>query len=187
VLGLKVLLINNYDSFVYNIYQMMIARGDSVDIRNNDDLPVDVYYSKVIISPGPGNPENASDSGNIMEFLEAGNYGTVLGICFGHQVIGKFLGSAVRPSRTLMHGEIDEILNLNAPLMKNLPEKFHAVRYHSLAITPSQKLKIDAISGRDGEIMAFHDYGLRYFGLQFHPESYYSEYGKEILENFMVI
>ena len=184
---MKVLLINNYDSFVYNIYQMLLARGDTVELRNNDDLPAGEYHGKVIISPGPGNPVNRSDSGNIMEFLEAGNYGTVLGICFGHQIVGRFLGSGIRLSKSLMHGEIDEIMNLGAPLMKGLPEKFHAVRYHSLAITPSERLRIDAVSVRDGEIMAFHDSGLRYFGLQFHPESYYSEYGAEILDNFMVI
>ncbi|MCL4330514.1 MAG: aminodeoxychorismate/anthranilate synthase component II [Candidatus Thermoplasmatota archaeon] len=182
---MKTLLVNNYDSFVYNIVQVVRKLGFAVDVVENDRLDAHTYYDRVILSPGPGNPLVKEYRGNVMEFLKANNYGKVLGICFGHQTIGIYLGSNVRLSHSLMHGEIDTIENSGDLLFRGLPTKLRAVRYHSLVIDRSPEISVDAVSERDGEIMGFHDHGERYFGVQFHPESFYTDNGERIIRNFM--
>ncbi len=182
---MKILLVNNYDSFVYNIVQVVRKLGFHVDIIENDRLDNVDYYDRVILSPGPGNPSIPEYRGAVLEFLKAGNYEKVMGICFGHQTLGLYLGSKVRLSRSLMHGEIDTIDNSGDLLFSGVPRKLKAVRYHSLVIDSFPGISVDAVSERDGEIMAFHDRKERYFGVQFHPESFYTDDGERIIQNFM--
>ncbi|MGP6207560.1 anthranilate synthase component II [Cuniculiplasma sp. SKW3] len=183
---MKLLFVNNHDSFVYNIVQIAGNLGYDLDVRMNEDLNgVDPEkYDRVIISPGPGNPQNPRDRGQIMELLKRCINVKVLGICFGHQTIGYFLGSEINVMAKPLHGEIDTIVHNESPLYRNIPERFRAVRYHSLTVKPSERLIVDAVSGRDGSVMGFHDKEKQFFGIQYHPESYYTEFGENIIRNF---
>ncbi|MCL5785334.1 MAG: aminodeoxychorismate/anthranilate synthase component II [Candidatus Thermoplasmatota archaeon] len=183
---MRLLLVDNYDSFVHNLGNLIRTLGAQVDVIENDRLhSVTEYYPAVVISPGPGNPENPSDCGELFEYLEKGNYGKILGVCFGHQALGKYLGSRVVPAPTLMHGEIDSIRHFGGHLFRGVPDIFRSVRYHSLIITERDGILTDAVSETDGSVMAFHSPDFRYSGLQFHPESFYSEYGDVIMRNFI--
>ncbi len=186
---MRVLIINNYDSFVYNIVQAVQKTGAEVDVVENDrvgrlrDLGV---YSSAIVSPGPGNPVNKSDRGDIVDFLSRFEK-SILGICFGHQLLAYYLGSGIRRSERVMHGDVDRIEHSGGPLYKGVPRSFKAIRYHSLEIEPSDGVVVDSRSTSDGAVMGFHTPDQRLFGIQFHPESYYSEFGETILGNFLVM
>lgn len=187
---MKVLVIDNYDSFVYNIVGYLRKLGADVDVVSNDRIGEIIdndEYDSIVISPGPGNPLNESDRGGIIEYLKRNGNAKVLGICFGHQLLGHFLGSAIRLSPKVFHGELDKIKHLGGPLYKKVPEVFTSIRYHSLVIEPNENIVVDSISESDGMIMGFHSKDGKYFGLQFHPESFYSEYGETILSNFLGI
>ncbi len=186
---MKSLLINNHDSFVYNIVQITGSLGYEMDVVMNEDLDhLDPEkYEKIIISPGPGNPENYSDRGKILEFLKSSPDSHILGICFGHQTLAYYLGSSIRVMDRPLHGEIDRIMHMDSPLYKGIPESFRAVRYHSLTVIPSERIVVDALSSRDGSVMGFHTKEGHIFGIQFHPESFYTEYGREIIKNFMEV
>ncbi len=182
----KILMIDNYDSFVYNIYQYVASMGVHVDIVENDKIDkMDNNYDGFIISPGPGSPKNKEDSGKLLEFIDYNREGHFLGICFGHQILGYYLGSDIKLSVRLMHGQIDYINHGDGKLYKNIPPRFEAIRYHSLVITENKNIIVDAYSEKDKEIMGFHSKNGNIFGIQFHPESYYSKYGFEIIKNFV--
>jgi anthranilate synthase/aminodeoxychorismate synthase-like glutamine amidotransferase len=155
----------------------------------NDDLSnIDPdNFDGIIISPGPGNPENSRDRGQIIDLLNRCVSVKVLGICFGHQTIGYFLGSEINVMPTPLHGEVDTILHKDSKLYRGIPERFRAVRYHSLTVKPSKKLIVDAISARDGSVMGFHDVNNQFFGIQYHPESYYTEFGENLIKNFVEV
>ncbi|MCL4344895.1 MAG: aminodeoxychorismate/anthranilate synthase component II [Candidatus Thermoplasmatota archaeon] len=184
---MKLLFVNNHDSFVYNIVQIAGKLGYGMDIMMNDDLSgVDPdKYDRIIISPGPGNPVNPRDSGQIPDFLERCGDVRVLGICFGHQAMAYFLNSGIRVMERPLHGEVDTIIHSHSLLYGDIPEKFRAVRYHSLTVVPSENIVVDAVSERDGSVMGFHDRKNLYFGIQYHPESYYTEYGENLIRNFV--
>ncbi len=183
---MKLLLVDNHDSFVYNIFQMIRVMGHDPVVIQNDGLGgIEENYDRVILSPGPGNPENSKDSGELFQYLRNGEYGLVLGICFGHQALGKFLGSSIKPAPSLMHGEIDAIVHNGGTLFNGVPREFRSVRYHSLVISHSQNIVEDAVSASDGSMMAFHSRNGRFYGVQFHPESFYSEFGNVIVRNFL--
>ncbi|MHB1492560.1 MAG: anthranilate synthase component II [Thermoplasmataceae archaeon] len=185
---MKVLLVNNHDSFVYNIYQSLLKITDDVDVQFNDNIDISGVgkYERIIISPGPGNPVNERDAGNLQLLMDSiGKDAKVLGICFGHQFLAFHLGSRVVLSKRLMHGQIDRLRHSHSPIYRNVPEHFTAIRYHSLAIEPGENIVVDCISDSDGTIMGFHSKNGRFFGVQFHPESYYSEYGETIFTNFL--
>lgn len=187
---MKVLIINNYDSFVYNIVQAVQKAGAKVDVVENDQLSgIEELeeYSAAIISPGPGNPVNPEDRGEIFNFIDRFRNGKILGICFGHQVLAYYLGSSIKRSSSVKHGEIDMISHNGGELYKGVPENFNSTRYHSLEIEPSVNVIVDSTSHSDGAVMGFHSRRGRMYGIQFHPESYYSEYGENILQNFLVI
>ncbi len=181
------MLSDNRDSFTYNIVHLLESRGFEVDVYDNF-TPVNEIdtslYDGLIISPGPGNPLMESDRGNGFELLKKSNFSAVMGICFGHQLIGAYLGCDIYRTEQLYHGEVDTVRNTGEGLMKGLPETFEAVRYHSLAVKPNEKIIVDGVSVSDGSLMAFHTSDGRYYGIQFHPESYYSEFGDKIMENF---
>ncbi len=181
----KILIIDNYDSFVYNIYQYISSPDVHVDIRANDNLRGLGPYDGYIISPGPGNPKNSRDRGELYEFIDRNRSGQFLGVCFGNQILGYYLGSDITLSKRLMHGQPDTIAHGNSPLYSGIPEKFTAIRYHSLVLEPGTGIVVDAISDTDGEVMGFHSKDGKFFGVQYHPESYYSEYGKRIFKNFV--
>lgn len=187
---MKVLMIDNYDSFVYNIVQAIEKYGVSVDVVENDRISEigDLgQYSAAIISPGPGNPLNESDRGDIFSFIDQFRGGKILGICFGHQVLAHYLGSGIKQSEAVVHGEVDLVSHTDSILYRNVPETFNAIRYHSLEIEPSDSIEVDSRSMTDGAVMGFHSRHGKMFGIQFHPESFYSEHGETILQNFLMI
>lgn len=181
------MLSDNRDSFTYNIVHLLESQGFDVDVYDNFTPVVEIdtsIYDGLVISPGPGNPLLESDRGNGFELLKDSNFPAVMGICFGHQLIGAYLGCDIYRTERLYHGEIDTVRSKGKGLMEGLPETFEAVRYHSLAVKPNEKIIVDGISGSDGTLMAFHTPDRRYYGIQFHPESYYSEFGNKIMANF---
>lgn len=187
---MKVLVIDNYDSFVYNIIQYLQMLGAEVDVSTNSELAEindASMYDAVIISPGPGNPENPVDRGDTISFLEKAQIGKVLGICFGHQLLGMYMGAKVKLADNVFHGYVDTVKHGDSRLYANVPETFRAIRYHSLVLDPDPSIVVDAVSETDGSIMGFHSADGKVYGIQFHPESYYSEHGLEILNNFLGI
>ncbi|WP_337859790.1 aminodeoxychorismate/anthranilate synthase component II [Ferroplasma sp.] len=181
----RILIIDNFDSFVYNIYQYIASSEVHVDVKANNDLNNAEGYDGYIISPGPGNPERQEDRGNLYEFIDRNRSAKFLGVCFGNQILGYYLGSSIVLSKRLMHGQPDIIVHGDSPLYRNVPEKFTAIRYHSLVLNGTKNIVVDAYSQNDKEIMGFHSKDGNLFGVQYHPESYYSEYGKIIFKNFI--
>ncbi len=184
---MRVMLLDNKDSFSYNVVHLLKISGLEVEVFDNEVNPESIDpedYEALIISPGPGNPVNHRDRGVGMELLEK-EFPVALGICFGNQLLGYRLGCDIYRTEKLMHGEIDTMENRGTGIMSGIPDRFIAVRYHSLAIKPSRRVVVDAVSVSDGTVMAFHSTDNRYYGIQFHPESYYSQHGKEIIENFI--
>ncbi len=189
-----VLIIDNYDSFVYNIAQIvgelgarpLVVRNDEINVRGIERMMPDA----IIISPGPGSPENPRDVGvsiDVVKYLKGKI--PILGVCLGHQVIGYVFGSKIRRARTIMHGKTSPIKRVeDSKLLRDLPEVFKAMRYHSLVIdTVPTGFKLTAISLDDNEIMAIENEELHIYGIQFHPESIGTEFGYKILKNYLDI
>jgi anthranilate synthase component 2 len=183
---MQVLIIDNYDSFVYNIKQVIEKLGHSASLVANDRITKSDLRNadSVIISPGPGNPSVEGDRGKTDKILRLGEK-KVLGICFGHQLLGMMLGCNIKLGERLMHGEIDTIQHASSPLYRGIPETFEAVRYHSLVIVANEKVIVDATSLSDGSVMGFHTPDMMVYGIQFHPESFYTKSGEIILRNFL--
>ena len=187
-----ILLIDNYDSFSYNVFQLIGSVEPDIRVIRNDDCTLDEAEAMdpeaLILSPGPGKPQ---DAGICIPLIRrfAGKK-PILGICLGHQAICEAFGATVSYAKELMHGKKKEIINLqNSVLFKNMPERFPAARYHSLAViedTIPDELKITARC-EDGEIMAAEHRNFPVFGLQFHPESVMTPDGRQIIENFMEV
>ncbi len=185
-----ILLVDNYDSFSYNLYQLIGTVNPDIKVIRNDELEIKEIKSlnaeKIIISPGPGKPSDAGVCVNLIRELE----GTVpiLGVCLGHQAICEAYGATVSYAKTLMHGKQSEVtLDRGCPLFKNLPEKITVGRYHSLAALEKDfpgDLKITAKTD-DSEIMAVSHKKFQTYGLQFHPESILTPDGKTVIENFL--
>ncbi len=187
---MKVLIIDNYDSFVYNIYQYVGELVSSVIVRRNDIQTKDVKRicpDKIIISPGPSVPQNA---GNTIEIIKTFYEEIpILGICLGHQAIGVAFGCKIRKARKIMHGKVSNIYHKGKGILKGIQNPFIATRYHSLVIDDkdfnNDALEIVAYSMDDNEIMAVQHRKYPVFGVQFHPESILTMVGKEILKNFL--
>jgi anthranilate synthase/aminodeoxychorismate synthase-like glutamine amidotransferase len=190
-----ILLIDNYDSFTYNLVQRLGEMDATLDIEvhRNDQITADEVQAKqpshIIISPGPCTPNEAGQSMNIIEQL----MGTIpiLGVCLGHQSIGKVTGATIVRAKQLMHGKTDEINHDDQGIFAGLPNPFIATRYHSLVIEPatlSDEFQVSAWTfAPDGsrEIMAIRHNSIPLFGWQFHPESFLSDVGPEILKRFI--
>ena len=182
-----ILLIDNYDSFSYNLYQLVGELNPDIKVIRNDAMTLEeiskLAPDKIILSPGPGRPENAGIIIDVVKKL--GNKIPILGVCLGHQAICAAFGGKIIYAKKLMHGKQSEIICNDSPLFKDCPKKFLVGRYHSLAAeekTLPSTLKITARTV-DGEIMAVeHD---KIFGVQFHPESILTPHGKIILKNFL--
>ena len=185
-----ILLIDNYDSFAYNLYQLVGEINPNVKVIRNDAMTVEeigeLKPEKIILSPGPGRPENA---GVIMEVVKKlGGRIPILGVCLGHQAICAAFGATITYAKKLMHGKQSEIFCDNdSPLFKTCPKKFLVGRYHSLAadektLPPSLKVTARTV---DNEVMAVQHARDKIFGVQFHPESILTPQGKIILKNFL--
>lgn len=186
------ILIDNYDSFTYNVVQYLEELGIEPKIFENDKVTIDelksLDFDSIIISPGAGNPDTAGISmAALEEFYKTKK---ILGICLGHQCIAKFFGANIAKSKNPTHGKTSKIFVCeNSKLFKNLPKSFDVTRYHSLEVEKSSmpsSLKITAET-QDGTIMALEHDALPIYGVQFHPEAILTQYGHELLRNFIEI
>ena len=187
----KIILIDNYDSFTFNLYHYISSLKVNVDVIRNDQITSNQIlkrrYNKIVISPGPGNP---NQSGNCLKIVKSlYKKIPILGVCLGHQIIGQVFGSKIIQAKRLMHGKTSKIISKKVGILKNLPKSFEATRYHSLIIDKkslSNHLEITAES-EDGLIMGVQHKNYDVHGVQFHPESIKTKLGIKILKNFIKI
>jgi len=176
-------MVDNYDSFTYNLYALLVLNGAKVDVIKNREFRSADDYDGIIISPGPSSPVN---SGTSLEYLEkyAGKK-PFLGVCLGMQTIGYYLGYDVVNAYTIMHGKKDTItVSGDSMLYNGIGDSFEAVRYHSLAVrADDERVTSKAVS--DGEVMSIEDREKMLFGVQFHPESIMSAKGDVIVKNYI--
>ena len=186
---MKVLVIDNYDSFTYNLVQMIGMNNCKLIVKRNDEINLDdikeINPDKILISPGPGKPEDSKISLKIIKYL--GNEIPILGVCLGHQAIGISYKGNVIKAKQLMHGKISRIQHTGKSIFKNIPQNFVATRYHSLIIkkdTLPAELEITATS-EDGTIMGVKHKKYPVEGIQFHPESILTVEGNNIIKNWL--
>ena len=185
-----ILLIDNYDSFTYNLAQFLGQLGEKLEVRRNDQITIDEIADRkpqrVVISPGPGEPQNAGICIDVIRQF-TGKI-PILGVCLGHQAIGYAFGGNVVRAPTLMHGKTSRIHHDSKTIFRELPQDFVATRYHSLIVEkkgfPSE-LEISAET--DGLIMGLRHRKLQLEGVQFHPESVLTEVGMQLLRNFLAL
>ena len=187
----KIILIDNYDSFTFNLYHYLSSLKVNVDVIRNDQITSNEIlkrkYNKIVISPGPGNP---NQSGNCLKIVKTlYKKIPIFGVCLGHQIIGQVFGSKIIQAKKLMHGKTSRIISKKKGVLRNLPKIFEATRYHSLIIdkkTLSKDLEITAET-KDGIIMGIQHKKYNVHGVQFHPESIKTKLGIKILKNFINI
>ena len=185
----KIILIDNYDSFTFNLYHYLSSLKVKVDVIRNDQITSNQIlkrkYNKIVISPGPGNPDQ---SGNCLKIVKSlYKKIPILGVCLGHQIIGQVFGSKIIQAKKLMHGKTSKIISKKVGILRNLPKSFEATRYHSLIIEKkslSKHLEITAES-KDGLVMGVQHKKYAVHGVQFHPESIKTKLGIKILKNFI--
>lgn len=185
-----ILMIDNYDSFTYNIVQYFYELGEEVLVKRNDEITLQDIENMdsidaIVISPGPCTPNEAGISVDVIKKFK-GIY-PILGVCLGHQSIGQAFGAKIVKAKCLMHGKTSKIYHNEKGLFEGVPNPFNAVRYHSLVIDESTlppDIEITARSN-DGEIMAIEHKKYPIWGVQFHPESILTQSGMKILENFL--
>ena len=183
------LLIDNYDSFTYNLAQYLTELGAEVQVARNDALTIDEIVrlrpTHLVISPGPGTPDEAGVSLEAIRQL-AGKL-PILGVCLGHQAIGQAFGGRVVRAPRVMHGKTSEVLHEGLGVFRDLPSPFVATRYHSLVVEPETLPACLLVTARTdrGEIMGLEHRELPVFGVQFHPESIMTPEGKRLLGNFL--
>ena len=186
-----ILMIDNYDSFTYNIVQYCLELGADLKVIRNDELTVkeieDLNPQKIIISPGPATPNEAGVSLDVIQHFK--DKLPILGICLGHQAIAQSFGGEVVRAKNMMHGKTSTMEVVEPTCVFDaLPKEFTATRYHSLVVNQDNLpsvIKPTAYSKDDREIMALEIEGHDIYGIQFHPESIMSEYGREMLDNFL--
>ena len=186
---MKIIFIDNYDSFTFNLYHYLSSLKVKVDVVRNDKITdiqiVKEAYDRIVISPGPGNP---NQSGNCIKIVKSlYKKIPILGVCLGHQIIGQVFGSKIIQAKKMMHGKTSIIESNRTGILKKLPSRFEATRYHSLIIdkkTLSRELEITAQT-KDGVIMGVKHKKYNVHGLQFHPESIKTIIGINILKNFI--
>jgi len=184
-----ILVIDNYDSFTYNIVQEMGELGAEIEVARNNKITIDeirrLNPSHIVISPGPGYPKDAGISNQVIR--ELGVTTPILGVCLGHQCIGEVYGGVVSHAPQLMHGKTSQIYHHNDPLFAGLPNPFTATRYHSLVV--EEKTLPDCLTvtatAEGGEIMGLRHKDYPVVGVQFHPESILTHMGIRILQNFL--
>ena len=184
----KILVVDNYDSFVFNLVQYLGQLGAETTVVRNDEISVEAAldYDGVLISPGPGTPEAAGVSIEMIKFCAAKKI-PLFGVCLGHQAIGVAFGATVSRAPELMHGKTSEIIHNCEGIYANLPSPFTATRYHSLAIeraTVSEELQVTGET-EGGIVMSVRHKSLPIQGVQFHPESVLTEHGHAMLANWL--
>jgi para-aminobenzoate synthetase len=186
---LKTLLIDNYDSFTYNLFQLMAeANGDEPIVVRNDAASwaelEQLEFDNIVVSPGPGSPEHEGDFGVCADAIRRAKV-PLLGVCLGHQGLTWVHGGRVLPAPEVMHGRISAILHEDSPLFAGIPREFQAVRYHSLCVEQPLPQELEAIARTsDGVVMAMAHRTRPQWGVQFHPESICTDYGRQLLANF---
>lgn len=183
------LLVDNYDSFTYNLFQYLSELGEEVVVVRNDEITVaeieKMKPERIVISPGPSTPKNAGISNDVIRHF--GSKLPLLGVCLGHQCIGYTYGGTVSGAKQIMHGKSSKIHHTGQGVFAGLPNPFSAIRYHSLAVKRDglpDCLEVTAWT-EDGEIMGMRHKTNQVEGIQFHPESFMTEHGKDILKNFI--
>jgi anthranilate synthase/aminodeoxychorismate synthase-like glutamine amidotransferase len=184
-----ILMIDNYDSFTYNLVQYLLELGEEVQVFRNDAIDVRRVEKKrprsIVISPGPGVPQDAGVCVELIRRL-SGRI-PILGVCLGHQAIGVAFGARIAPARRLMHGKVSKITHDGKTIYKGIENPFEATRYHSLVVDRKDLpscLTITAVS-EEGEIMGLRHAEFPVEGVQFHPESILTSCGKKVLGNFL--
>jgi anthranilate synthase component II len=185
------LMIDNYDSFTFNLVQYFGELGQAVVVRRNDKISLEEIKAlkpeRIVISPGPGVPAEAGVSEAVIR--EFGPGLPVLGVCLGHQALGEVFGGTVERAPELMHGKVSRIQHNQAGLFEGLPQDFQATRYHSLVVRREDlpdELEVTAWTN-SGLIMGLQHRRYPVYGVQFHPESILTEHGKDLLRNFLKI
>ncbi|CAN1566288.1 PabA Anthranilate/para-aminobenzoate synthases component II [Caulobacteraceae bacterium] len=186
---MKILLIDNYDSFTYNLVHYVEELGAETQVVRNDRISVEEAIARagdgIIISPGPCTPNEAGICLDLIKALPEEI--PLLGVCLGHQAIGQAYGGKVSRAKTIMHGKTSTITHANTGLFEGLPEQFEVTRYHSLSVERESlpnSLRVDAWTA-DGEIMGMSHVAKPIFGVQFHPESIASEHGHALIQRFL--
>ena len=183
------LMIDNYDSFTYNLVQYLGELGADVRVVRNDAIGLDEVAAlapeKIVISPGPCTPTEAGISVPLIQRF-AGEI-PILGVCLGHQSIGQAFGGKIVRARRVMHGKLSPVTHDGSDVFAGLPSPFKATRYHSLAIDPASMPAALVVTAKtdDGEVMGVRHRELPVFGVQFHPEAILTEHGKRLLANFL--
>jgi anthranilate synthase/aminodeoxychorismate synthase-like glutamine amidotransferase len=187
---MKILLIDNYDSFTYNLYHYISLFKNNVDVVRNDKIDSKTIfkkkYNKIVISPGPGNPDQA---GNCLKIVkDVHKKIPILGVCLGHQIIGQAFGGKIIRAKNLMHGKVSKIKHNKIGLFKNIKNNFDATRYHSLVLDRKkfpENLVITAETKNETVMGLMHKY-YNIHGFQFHPESINTKMGIKLIKNFIM-
>jgi len=186
----RILVIDNYDSFVFNLVQYLQQLGAECTVVRNDEVAAAeaANYDGVLISPGPGTPDKAGVSIAMINFC-AGKSIPLFGVCLGHQAIGEAFGATVSRAPELLHGKTSQVIHNGKGVLTNLPSPFTATRYHSLAVERDTVPVILEITGAtdSGVVMSLRHTTLPIEGVQFHPESVLTEHGHQMLANWLVI
>ena len=184
-----IFVLDNYDSFTYNLVHLLYASGQEVRVARNRDIKPDAVLAlepdAIVLSPGPGRPQ---DAGCLMDLVRtARGRVPMLGVCLGHQAIGAVCGATVTYAKSIMHGKTSPIRHDEKGLFAGLPQDFQAVRYHSLALDEKTIPADLTVTARtpDGEVMGVRDEKARIEGIQYHPESVLTEFGLEQIMNFL--
>ena len=186
------IVLDNYDSFTWNLVQILGALGETPTVYRNDEVTVDelvaMGLSRLVISPGPCTPSEAGISVEAIRTLAPSV--PILGVCLGHQAIGEAYGGRTIRAARIVHGKVGAVQHDGDPLFEGIPSPFRVARYHSLVTDPELPESLKAIawstdSGDEGEVQAMRHRTERVWGVQFHPESLFSEGGRRLLENFL--
>lgn len=181
-----ILLVDSYDSFTYNLSDYLQRCGASIHVMYNDE-PSNEWkqkaYQGVVLSPGPGTPQSAGRLLEILDFF-VGKI-PILGVCLGHQAIGQYFGAELTKAHAPMHGKLSTIHTIPDVIFQSLPTSFKVVRYHSLILRNTPPSLITLASTDQSEIMAIRHHALPIWGLQFHPEAWCTEYGLEMINNWV--
>jgi anthranilate synthase component II len=182
-----ILLVDNYDSFTYNLLDYVLSLGAECKVLRND-LPFETFlaydWDGIILSPGPGKPSEANSLMQILDYFH--DKKPILGICLGHQAIGEYFGAELEKAPKPMHGKISEVILSNEPVFEEIPEKINVTRYHSLIVSRlKDNMKCIAKTTEDNLVMGIKHEKLPVLGIQFHPEAHLTEFGKQMISNWL--
>ncbi|MFN3403366.1 MAG: anthranilate synthase component II [Cytophagaceae bacterium] len=183
---MDVLILDNQDSFTYNLYDYLTSLGASCTVvRKFQEIDKDLSeYSSIILSPGPGSPNSHPEMEALLKLKLSK---PILGICLGHQALACYFGAKLEKLRIPFHGKLSGIKCVKDPLFNGMPSGYSVVRYHSLIVTELPSSLQCIARTEQGEIMAIKHISLPYYGIQFHPEAFMSQYGREILQNWLFL